>query len=142
MDVLLKPIEKELHRYKWLISDLEINALERENLPINHEQEWFLISAEEMEQLRNTRTQIIWGAFSAIDKNEEIEITEETLPFAEGVEEIWKDGNLQVQKSEIEIIAWDSSYTIIKFTDEKISNKWKEYFDEAIALENYKWKNK
>lgn len=142
MDILLEPIKSEIKRFIWLISDLEINTSEMEKLPINHEKDWFLISAEEMEELRNSDTQIIWGAFSAMDKDLEIEITEEILPFAEGVTEIWKDGNLQVEQSEIEIIAWDSGYTIIKFTDEKLSNKWKEYFGEAIELEKYKWKEK
>ena len=83
---------------------------------------------------------IVWGAFSGIDKNLEIEITEEVLPLCEGVPEIWKNGNFQVEESEIEIIAWDSGYTIVKFKDEELSNKFKEYFDEAIELEKYKWK--
>ncbi len=37
----------------------------------------------------------------------------------------------------MEIIAWDSSYTIIKFTEKAMSDKFKEYFDEAIELEIY-----
>lgn len=139
LSVLLKPIEEDIQNFKWLISDLEVNTSELEKLPINHEKEWFLITSEEMEIIRNSDTQIIWGAFSAIDEDLEIIITDEILPFAEGIEEIWKDGNLQVEKSKIEIIAWDSSYTIVKFTEKKISDKFKQYFDEAIELENYKW---
>ena len=62
------------------------------------------------------------------------------MPFAEGNEQIWKNGTLQVKNSLIEIIAWESSYTIVKFTDNKMSDKFKEYFQEAIELEKYKWK--
>ena len=111
-----------------------------QKLPINHKKDWFLISAKEMDILRSTDTQIIWGAFSAIDTQIEIDITDELLPFAQGVEEIWKNGNLQVEQSEIEIIAWDSSYTIVKFKSKELSNKFKDYFSEAIELEKYKWK--
>ncbi len=49
-----------------------------------------------------------------------------------------ENGNLQVKNSKVEIIAWDSSFTIVKFTEKKISDKFKEYFDEAIELEKYK----
>ncbi|GAA4888145.1 hypothetical protein GCM10023311_10020 [Flaviramulus aquimarinus] len=112
MNVLLEPIKNDIQKFKWLISDLEINTSEMGKLPINHEKDWFLISAEEI------------------------------LPFAEGVAEIWKDGNLQVEESEIEIIAWDSVLTIVKFKEEKLSNKFKDYFEEAIELEKYKFKNR
>ena len=141
-DVLLKPIENEIERFNWLVNDLEINTSEMEKLPINHNKDWFLINSDQMNDLRRTDTQIIWGAFSAIDKNSEFKVTDEKLPYAEGVSAIWKNGNLQVEESEIEIIAWDSGYTIVKFTDEMLSNKFRKYFDEAIELEKYKWKKK
>ena len=137
-DVLLRPIENEIERFNWLVNDLEINTSEMQKLPINHDKDWFLINSDQMNTLRRTDTQIIWGAFSAIDKKLQFEVTDEKLPYAEGVSEIWKNGNLQVEESEIEIIAWDSGYTIIKFTDEKLSDKFREYFDEAIELEKYK----
>jgi hypothetical protein len=134
------PIENEIKDLKWLISDLEINTSEIEKLPINHEKDWFLISAVEMNIIRDTDTQLIWGALSGIPNNQEIEPEQIELPFAEGNEQIWKNGNLQVVNSKIEIIAWDSSYTIVKFTDNEMSDKFKAYFQEAIELENYKWK--
>ncbi|WP_235299778.1 hypothetical protein [Portibacter marinus] len=140
LNVLLKPIENDIQRFNWLINDLEINSSELESLPINHEQDWFLITSEQMEELRISDTQIVWGAFSAIDNKSKIEIKEDVLPYAEGVSEIWKNGNLQVKESEIEIIAWDSSFTIVKFTDQTLSEKFSNYFDEAIELEKYKWK--
>lgn len=140
LKVLLTPIENEIKGLKWLISDLEINTSEMQKLPINHENDWYMISAVEMNVIRDTHTQIIWGAFSGFLNNQEIEPNQIDLPFAEGNEKIWKNGNLQVVNSKIEIIAWDSSYTIVKFTDNKMSDKFKKYFQEAIELENYKWK--
>ena len=140
LKVLLMPIENEIKDLKWLISDLEINTSEMEKLPINHEKDWFLISATEMNIIRDTDTQIIWGAFSGIPNDQEIEPNQIDLPFAEANELIWKNGNLQVLNSKIEIIAWDSSYTIVKFTDYEMSEKFNKYFQEAIELEKYKWK--
>ena len=142
LNVLLRPIENDIQRFNWLINDLEINSSELENLPITQERDWFFITSEQMEELRISDTQILWGAFSAIDNKINLDINEDMLPYAENVSEIWNNGNLQVKESEIEIIAWDSSFTIVKFTDEILSNKFSDYFDEAIELEKYKWKKK
>ncbi len=140
MNVLLEPIKDDIKDLKWLISDLDINTSEMEKLPINHEKDGFLISSKEMKIICETDTQIVWGAFSAIDKNAELKTDRIEFPYAEGNAEIWKNGNLQIENSKIEIIAWDSSYTIVKFRDEKMSDKFKKYFNEAIELESYKWK--
>lgn len=140
LKVILIPIENEVKDLKWLVSDLEINTSEMEKLPIDHEKDWFLISSNEMNVIRGTDTQIIWGVFSGIHNKQEIYPNKIDLPFAEGNEQIWEDRNLQVKNSLIEIIAWDSSYTIVKFTDNKMSDKFKKYFQEAIELEKYKWK--
>jgi hypothetical protein len=94
-----------------------------------------------MNVLRKTEIQIIWGVFVGILKTQEIEPSQIDLPFADGNGQIWKNGNLQVEQAKIEIIAWDSSYTIVKFTDPSMSEKFKAYFQEAIELERYKWKN-
>ena len=140
LNVLLEPIKDDITDLKWLISDLDINTSEMKKLPINNEKDGFLISSEEMKTICETDTQIVWGAFSGIDKNTELKTDKIEFPYAEGNAEIWKNGNLQVENSKIEIIAWDSSYTIVKFINEKLSDKFKKYFDEAIELESCKWK--
>jgi hypothetical protein len=60
------------------------------------------------------------------------------LPYAEGNAMIWKNGNLQHPDAEIEIVCFDSGYTIVKFTRQDLSDKFKAYFDEAIELEKFK----
>lgn len=140
LSILLEPIKDDIKDLKWLISDLDINTSEMEKLPINHKKDWFLISSLEMKTICKTDTQIVWGAFSGIDKSADLKIDQIELPYSEGNSKIWKNGNLQIEDSKIEIIAWDSAYTIVKFTEKKMSDKFKRYFDEAIELENYKWK--
>ena len=137
LSVLLEPIKDDITDLKWLISDLDINTSEMEKLPINHEKDWFIISSQEMKRICETDTQIVWGVFSGIDKKTVLKTDQIEIPFADGNKEIWKNGNFQVENSRVEIIAWDSSYTIVKFTEKKMSDKFKEYFEEAIELEKY-----
>jgi hypothetical protein len=137
-EVLLKPIEDELSNLIWLTSDLEINTDKMSDLPINHSKDWFIITQDEMEKIRKLDTQIVWGVFSAFDKSKKVDIDEQDLPFAEGNSKIWENNYFQNDITKIEIIAWDSSYTIVKFKDETLSDKFKEYFDEAIPLEKFK----
>ena len=134
---LLKPIENEIKDLKWLVSDIEIIPSKTEKLPINNNEKHFLISSREMDIIRKNNTQIVWGVFSGIDKNIELKIELIKLPYAEENLELWKNGNLQVKNSKIEIIAWDSSFTIVKFSDKKLSDKFKEFFDDAIELEKF-----
>ena len=138
LKTLLFPIENDIQNFKWFFSDLEINTSEFDNIPINHNEDFFNISNYEMNLIRNSDTQIIWGVMSAIELNQLINIDLNNLPFADGNDKVWSINNFQIEGSIIEIIAWDSSYTIIKFRNKNLSDKFKKYFDEAIPLEKFK----
>ncbi|SFD09781.1 hypothetical protein [Flavobacterium phragmitis] len=132
---LLKPIQTETEYYNWVISDFEF--ISDKELPIHHEEDFFVLSNKEFNEILNSLTQFIWGVISSIPKNKEIVINENNLPFAEGNDLIWKNGNFQIPNSTIEIIAFDSSYSIIKFKEKNLSDTFKEYFPEAIELEDF-----
>ena len=132
----LKPILENIENYNWFLCDLDFMA--DKSLPINFDEDYFKLNNEEFLKIVNSETQIIWGVISAVPKNIEIEIDENNLPFVEGNELIWKNDNFQVKNSEIEIIAFDSSYTIVKFINHILSEKFKAYFDDAIELEKFK----
>lgn len=138
LKTLLFPIEHEIQHFKWFFSDLEINTSELDHIPINHYEDFFNISSDEMNLIRNSDTQIIWGVMSAVELNQFINIDINHLPFADGNDNVWRINNFQIEGSIIEIIAWDSSYTIIKFRNKYLSDKFKKYFDEAIPLEKFK----
>ena len=138
LKTLLFPIENDIQNFKWFFSDLEINTSELDKIPINHNEDFFNISNYEMNLIRNSDTQIIWGVISAIELNQLINIDLNNLPFADGNDKVWSINNFQIEGSIIEIIAWDSSYTIIKFRNKNLSDKFKKYFDEAIPLEKFK----
>ncbi|WP_136669326.1 hypothetical protein [Flavobacterium sp. H122] len=130
----LKPILENIENYNWFLCDLDF--MSDKSLPINFDEDYFKLNNEEFLKIVNSETQIIWGVISAIPKN--IEIDENNLPFVEGNELIWKNDNFQVKNSVIEIIAFDSSYTIVKFKNHILSEKFKAYFDDAIELEKFK----
>ncbi|RWY47896.1 hypothetical protein [Mucilaginibacter gilvus] len=133
LSVILNPIHDYVADFNWLFSDLDF--MSGEVTPFNFEDEYFLLTGEEMLQILTKHIQFVWGVIIAIPYNVEITIDENAIPFAEGNELIWKNGNLQHPDAAIEIICFDSGYTIVKFTDERLSAKFKAYFgDEAIEL--------
>src|SRR5690606_24778513 len=98
--------------------------------------EFQLPNFETFTEILKANIQIIWGVISAI-KNESPQFDSKNLPYVEGNEEIWNDNYFQIPNALIEITAWDSSYTIIKFRDESLSQKFKNYFPEAILLNEF-----
>ena len=133
---LLHPIFEDLKNCNWVLSDLDFIA--HEEISIEFGEDYYILNEKEFEKLAKARVQIIWGVISGIPKNETIELNKNNLPYVDGNDDVWKDGNFQLPNSLIEIIAFDSSYTIIKFKNSNLSEKFKKYFDEAIQLEDYK----
>lgn len=126
----------DLENYNWFICDLDFIA--NESLPINFDKDYFILTNLEFQRIVNSETQITCGVISAVPKDLKLLINENDLPFIEGNDLVWENGKFQISNSEIEITAFDSSYTIVKFKNQTLSDKFKQYFDEAIDLEKYK----
>jgi len=135
---LAKPLQRYIDNYNWLFSDLDFLTDKLPDLPINFDQDYFILTSDNFKEIANKNVQIIWGTLLAVPKHIEIEVDERQLPFVEGNEAIWKNGNIQLEYADIEIDCFDSSYTIIKFRKESMSNDFKSYFDKAIELEKFK----
>ncbi|WKL47504.1 hypothetical protein Q1W71_21415 [Flavobacterium pectinovorum] len=135
---LLKPILADIKDFTWVISDFDF--IGNKSLPINYERDFFVLSSDEFGEILNSEMQLIWGVVSGFPKDKEIIIEENDLPYSEGNDLIWKNENFQLQNSVIEIIEFDSFYSIIKFRDEKTSYEFKKHFDEAIELEKFIYK--
>lgn len=133
---LLSPIYDELKSCNWILSDLDF--ITHEDIPIIFSEDIYVLDSKTFEKFLKADVQIIWGVISAIPKDYEIKISKDDFPFAEGNDNIWKNGNLQVANSIVEIIAFDSSYSIVKFNNAEISTKFKNQFPEAIELEKFK----
>ena len=135
---LLKPIESELKEYQFLITDYLFLSPEKE-LPIqNFSSNYEIFDAENFLELAQKDIKFNYGYFAAIPKDKEIVLDLENLPYVEGNPEIWYNDFLR-DDAEIEIYAYDGSYSLIKFKNSKLSNTFAEYFPEAELLENFQF---
>lgn len=64
-------------------------------------------------------------------------IDENNIPYPAGESESPYNNSFQLPDTDIEIICFDSSFTIAKFRDPKLSAKFKIYFPESIPLEDF-----
>ena len=137
LNIVLKPIWNEVKEFNWLISDLEYFPDYAKDLPVNHDQDYFILSPAEFKVLVDLDPQILWAVILGIPKEDLIDVDDDNLPYADGSATVWKNGNIQHPKAVLEIVCFDSGYTIVKFKDEKLSGKFESYFDEAIELEKF-----
>ncbi|SEH66181.1 hypothetical protein [Epilithonimonas hominis] len=132
LEEILKPIWDDLQNYKWLITDVDF--ITDSQIPLNFEKDYFFLDRDEFAQLMNSDTQIIWGVISAVSNNYKID-EKKNLTLSSESEQVWKENVFQISESILEIIAFDSGYTILKFKNNKLSEKFKNYFEsEAIEL--------
>jgi|UPI0006462CF8 hypothetical protein len=132
----LKPIWKDLSEYDWVLTDLDFMP-NGNKIPINFDYDYFILNQEQFEPLYNSKVQIIWGIISAVPKEIKLDTKLISTLSAED-EKAWQSNEFLIPESFIEVIAFDSSYTIVKFKDEKLSEKFKEYFqNEAIDLQKF-----
>jgi len=137
---IVRPIFDDIADLNWLVADLEYSGFDGSYLPINMDDDYFILSPAEFKILADADMQIVWGALLGIPKHSPIQVDVYNLPRAETLL-VWKNGNIQHPDAIIEIICYDSGYTIVKFKDEMLSNKFKDYFHEAVELEKFKNKS-
>jgi len=139
LDEILKPLDKYIELYNWVLTDIDGGA-HAFGLPIDFDHEYFILSPGDFRKILNGRFQFYWGIIFAVPKAIDIKLDDDNLPYAEGNDLIWESGHIQYPDAEIEIACVDSGYTIVKFSREDISDKFKSYFDEALTLDDFKSK--
>nr|WP_315029679.1 hypothetical protein [uncultured Chryseobacterium sp.] len=133
---ILKPIWKDLNVYKWILTDLDFISNELP-IPINFDEDFFILDYYQFEQLYESNPQVIWGIISAIPNTISPDISLISTLSAEDPN-VWKTNYFSIEESILEIIAFDSGYTIIKFKNIDLSDKFKGYFQEqALNLEKF-----
>ena len=121
-----------VHRdYLWFVSDIEAHRLGDVPFPVELEHDadgytndqW--VTGERLDEIANSyRLQVVWGVFSAFPRD---------APFAEGVVEPrptaapW-DRRTRHPDAEIEIVAFDSTFTAIAARDPKVEEAFRRYF--------------
>ncbi|WP_448702486.1 hypothetical protein ACFGVR_09050 [Mucilaginibacter sp. AW1-3] len=132
---VLAPLREEIKDYNWIITDVETGPYP-EGFLINREDECFILSPAQFDQVLNADVQFYWGMILGVPKVFDIVVDNANLPFVEG-RLIWKNGNIQYPEAELEIVCFDSSYTIVKFANEELSKKFHDHFPEAVELEKF-----
>ena len=129
---VLKPIWEDLTLHNWILTDLDF--MSDGNIPINFDHDFFVLDHQQFESIYKSNTQIIWGIIAAVPHPIEVNFSQVSQLSAEDPK-VWKSNHFLISESIVEIIAVDSGYTIIKFKDEALSEKFKNYFqDQAVDL--------
>ena len=135
---VLKPIWEDLLLYKWILTDLDF--MSDGNLPIHFDHDFFVFDHQQFESICKSNTQIIWGIIAAIPDHIEIN-SSQVLQLSAEDPDVWKSNHFLISESIVEITAVDSGYTIIKFKDKTLSEKFKNYFQEQ-AVDLYAFNEK
>ncbi|NEW06854.1 hypothetical protein GK047_12645 [Paenibacillus sp. SYP-B3998] len=144
--------------YNWLITDLvyyvgarrsaanellpdDLEFEDSENYPTDLLDKYIiLIDGEELTKIiYGNDIQFVWGVFSGIPKNIEIDTDElEVMPYADGNPKFWiADPTIQHPMADIEVVCWDSTLTLLFSKDEVIGKNFQEYFKDSIDLKDY-----
>jgi len=138
MSIILNPIKEYLQDYNFLITDIECNHCPDER--ISYENDYTFISSDELLEIVNANEiQFIWGVFSEISKDINIdEVLKYEFPYSEGVHTLDEIIEMQHPLAEIEIVVFDSSSVEIiskreniiqtiekEFPKEKYYKKWR-----------------
>lgn len=125
-------------KYNWLITDIECYPENKEYLKLLSNRYCFLTGIQLSEMIKNEDFQWIWGVFSGFNKNIKLdEILQYNMPYANENEDLWKTLNIQHPLAVIEIIAWDSSLTIIKSCNNSIVDCFLNKFELSENLTKY-----
>lgn len=129
MGLVLKSFKGKENEYNWLISNFELNQYPEDIF--NRDFIW--ISGDELsDKLDKNDIQFIWAVFSGFKKDIIINLNEvEEFP-----KPMFDEKSLSIQhpQAQVEIICFDSTFTLLKTKDEEVSKRFKEFFNEAEDL--------
>ena len=139
LEKLFRALENIQKDYKWLISNHECWP----SSPTIQEilkNECCILSGQELTDIANTEDfQWIWGTFSAFDPHiSDADILKYPLPKNDMYSGFWKlPLTMQHPLAKIEIVAWDSTLTLIFTKDFSILETLKKFYPRAEDLEVY-----
>ena len=134
---LFESINNMQLNYKWLISYPECYPLDKD-IQRMLESEYCILTGQELTDLVNKEDfQWIWGTLSAFDPEmPDEDILKYKLPENDMYSGFWKNPiSMQHPLSKVEIVAFDSSLTLIFTKDFTLPEKFKEFYPESEDLE-------
>ena len=129
--------------YNWLITDCEAYPKRMgHNIRIFQSKynNYAWIDGEELTNIVSRDDfQWIWGVLSGFDKNVmKTDILKYGLPYADGYKVFWEEQiGLQHPLASVELVAWDSSCTLLISNETAIIKKFREVFPLSEDLKEY-----
>lgn len=125
--------------YNWLITDIVAYPKTKEYQDLFSKRYCWLSGEELTNNIEKEDFQWIWGVLSGFDKNIDIkEVLSHSLPYADGYKGFWQNPlTLQHPLSTIEIVAWDSSLSLVISKNRKIIDDFRSAFPLSEDLEIY-----
>lgn len=133
--------------YNWLITDCEAYPKDPNIATIFQQKynSYALISGEELTDFVNKDDfQWIWAVLSGFEKSiSKSDILKFELPYANGYKGFWAENiTMQHPLSSIELVAWDSSCTLLISRHLSIIKKFRKIYPLSEDLKRYNVKNK
>lgn len=126
--------------YNWLITDVEGNYTNQIEDTCNKQGYCWLTGDELTELVKAQDFQWIWGILSGIPKEYTLEdvLKHQPLPISDGYSGFWHNPiSLQHPLAEVEIVPWDSSYTLLISKNEKIISDFRTAYPQSQDLTEY-----
>jgi len=139
MNVMIQPFREELKSMNWFLSNQDYMLLDYEEKgdldKLNHESPVIFFDGSELLEILESRSiQFNWGVFCGTYEKVNFEDDQE-IPYADSNPSIWtQPSEFLYPGSQIEIICFDSTSTIVKFRDRQLAEKWNAEFIDAEEL--------
>lgn len=131
---LLPPIQLQVERMNWLVTDLQCWGDYSPPIETWQSQSYdaapyySVVPGKTLyEAFAGWDMQVVWGVFCGVAGDVPASLPD--VPYADGNRRIWSEPEVfQLASSEIEIIAWDGNFTLLKFRDEALGHQFLEAF--------------
>ncbi|WP_135531997.1 hypothetical protein [Hymenobacter wooponensis] len=140
LNKLLLPIREQVEKLNWLVTGLECwgeysPSIETWQAKGDSKPYYSVVSGEKFyEAFVGWNMQVIWGVFCGI-VGDIPAIPAEEVPYADCNRRIWCEPEaFQLTVSAIEIIAFDSTFTLLNFRDEKLGFQFLESFPKGRII--------
>lgn len=136
MGAVFQAIENRQRQYHWLITDCECYPGHKEIEELLDREYCWLTGDELSAMVEKEDFQWIWGVLCGYEKDISLEeVLKYPLPSAEGYSGYYDNPvSLQHPLSTVEIVAWDSSWTVIVSKDKTIIDSYSAHFPKAEEL--------
>jgi hypothetical protein len=125
--------------FNWLITNFECN-FHPDEFPYDSEGKPYWFNGQELTGLvERNDIQFIWAAISGFQPDVIIDLNNlKVEPLAEGHPSLWEERVLiQHPKATVEIVCWDSTYTILLSKNNDLSQRFRRFFPKAKDLNAY-----